>query len=360
MDIDMEDKKRTTEEVFCELFGFTKNTYYVWKKDKKPVIEMINKYLSKEDLVEYLDTGKITKLEVVNNFKRKESRTSVFELMSKVCKEEDKETIYSICLFLVKIKEIQKLEIQKLDFDEIFIEFSNQSNKNNLKVYKFLKPMMNQNMIIALLIFQEKGFLLFIDSLLADNTYYHVAYFYITYLTLESNLFNQKIAVDEIFLHFKDNYSSIKWNLIGELGDKYKSISILSEDELIEDPEREELDYVLMSKNNYSFDFKNKQKIKIQDLEKEITKKIILNFKEELKNKEPTLRYFAREFDDDRIKEESGLFLELLVLEIIDKINKTGIDETLFLEEINSRTNTKIDIANILKEITRLKEIHLP
>lgn len=45
------------------LFGFSAPTFYSWKKEQRPIINLLDKYFTKEDLVEFLETGKIEKLE---------------------------------------------------------------------------------------------------------------------------------------------------------------------------------------------------------------------------------------------------------------------------------------------------------
>jgi len=54
------------EQLMSKLFGFSTQTYFNWKKDsmsKRPIITLLEKYFSKEELEEFLETGKISKLE---------------------------------------------------------------------------------------------------------------------------------------------------------------------------------------------------------------------------------------------------------------------------------------------------------
>jgi len=53
------------EDIFRKLFGFGSNTtYYNWKKDpKRIIIKLLDKYLSNENLEEFLETGEIKKFE---------------------------------------------------------------------------------------------------------------------------------------------------------------------------------------------------------------------------------------------------------------------------------------------------------
>lgn len=45
------------------LFGFSAPTFYSWKKEQRPIISLVDKYFKKEDLEEFLATGRIQKLD---------------------------------------------------------------------------------------------------------------------------------------------------------------------------------------------------------------------------------------------------------------------------------------------------------
>ena len=51
------------EEIYMELFEFSRPTYYKWKRENIKVIKLLEKYFSKEDLEEFLKTETIRKLE---------------------------------------------------------------------------------------------------------------------------------------------------------------------------------------------------------------------------------------------------------------------------------------------------------
>lgn len=52
--------------IITKLLGWkSENTYYDWKKQNRPIIVFLEKYFSEEDLKEFLATGKISKLENV-------------------------------------------------------------------------------------------------------------------------------------------------------------------------------------------------------------------------------------------------------------------------------------------------------
>ncbi len=54
------------EEIYMKLFNFSRPTYYKWKRENVKVIQLLEKYFSKEELEEFLETGEITKLENIS------------------------------------------------------------------------------------------------------------------------------------------------------------------------------------------------------------------------------------------------------------------------------------------------------
>ena len=53
------------KEIIEKLFGFTEATYYNWKKENRPIINLV-KYFNDEELIKFLKTGKIDRLEKNN------------------------------------------------------------------------------------------------------------------------------------------------------------------------------------------------------------------------------------------------------------------------------------------------------
>lgn len=53
----------TFKKVMATLFATAEGTFYKWKKQQRPIVLLIEKYFTKEDIEEFLETGKITKLE---------------------------------------------------------------------------------------------------------------------------------------------------------------------------------------------------------------------------------------------------------------------------------------------------------
>lgn len=57
------------EDIYKELFGFgSSTTYYTWKKeDKRFIIKLLEKYFTKEELKEFLETSEIKRLELIKD-----------------------------------------------------------------------------------------------------------------------------------------------------------------------------------------------------------------------------------------------------------------------------------------------------
>ncbi|WP_198306165.1 hypothetical protein [Arcobacter vandammei] len=58
----------TKEKIITELFEFSAPTYYKWKKqDKRKILDLLDYAFSDDDLIEFLKTNKITKIEEIGN-----------------------------------------------------------------------------------------------------------------------------------------------------------------------------------------------------------------------------------------------------------------------------------------------------
>lgn len=57
------------EILMSKLFGYSSQTYFNWKKesDKRPIINLLEKYFTKEELEEFLDSSRIARLEIYPN-----------------------------------------------------------------------------------------------------------------------------------------------------------------------------------------------------------------------------------------------------------------------------------------------------
>ena len=63
--------KKRIEQLMSELFGFSTQSYFNWKKDaktKRKIINLLDRYFTKHDLEEFLEKGKISKFEILKDF----------------------------------------------------------------------------------------------------------------------------------------------------------------------------------------------------------------------------------------------------------------------------------------------------
>jgi len=60
--------KMTKEMIMTKLFEFSAPTYYKWKKqDKRKIINLIEYAFNDEELIEFLNTGRIARIEDMGN-----------------------------------------------------------------------------------------------------------------------------------------------------------------------------------------------------------------------------------------------------------------------------------------------------
>lgn len=68
------------DELISNFFGFSIPTYYNWKREKRPIIKLIDKYFSEDELMEFLENERIAKLEILNIVESQIERDS-FEVL---------------------------------------------------------------------------------------------------------------------------------------------------------------------------------------------------------------------------------------------------------------------------------------
>lgn len=116
------------------LFGFAAPTYYRWKKEKRPIVNLLEKYFSDLELEEFVLTGKINRLEkenIQNDFFSK-YKNIYFSYIQKfgliINLEEEVQEYYFSYLFFIK-NNYEKFNIHNNPFSAAAIEFSLIYNK---------------------------------------------------------------------------------------------------------------------------------------------------------------------------------------------------------------------------------------
>ena len=78
------------EKNVLKLMHYSRNTYYVWKREKRPIIELIDRYFTDSEIEEFLQTGKIINFEatnyIKNNFMTINKNKSILEKMIRLNK----------------------------------------------------------------------------------------------------------------------------------------------------------------------------------------------------------------------------------------------------------------------------------
>ena len=65
--------KISKNDIYSKIFGFNPSTYYRWKEDKRPIIDLIDKYFSINELNEFLNKKEISRFELHEEQKAKTS-----------------------------------------------------------------------------------------------------------------------------------------------------------------------------------------------------------------------------------------------------------------------------------------------
>ncbi|KLE04229.1 hypothetical protein N5U00_07945 [Aliarcobacter butzleri] len=109
------------KKIVCNLLGITARSYSNWAKELRPIITFFEKgYLNKNELKEFLDTGKIKKLDLIKNY-------TFEELQEKLNNQQN--TIINLNAALNLLKEDnQKISLQ---IEEINMNLSSIKLKGN-------------------------------------------------------------------------------------------------------------------------------------------------------------------------------------------------------------------------------------
>lgn len=71
------------KEQILELLDIAPRTYYLWKKEGRPIINFLEKYFTSDDIDEFLHTNSISKMETINYFLFEQSE-SFFNFYKKI------------------------------------------------------------------------------------------------------------------------------------------------------------------------------------------------------------------------------------------------------------------------------------
>ena len=123
------------EKRIVEIFGFSRNTYYVWKREGRPIIELMEKYFSTQDLEEFIQTRKISRFDIkeINSFVLSQYFNFIDYFIANI---DEIESVYFFFDFLQDIKQSNN-ELSTSDTKALFSLFIAKSqHKPSIKFIK--------------------------------------------------------------------------------------------------------------------------------------------------------------------------------------------------------------------------------
>lgn len=113
------------KEQILELLDIAPRTYYLWKKEGRPIINFLEKYFTSDDIDEFLHTHSISKMETINYFLFEQSE-SFFNFYKKIDGTSNTWRIFHL-----------ELASDKLKYDDVE-DFSNNCLKSLTSFYSVL------------------------------------------------------------------------------------------------------------------------------------------------------------------------------------------------------------------------------
>ena len=118
-----------------KLIGNSERTIFTWKKENRLIIKLIEKYFTKEDLVQFIHTGNISRYDLINVYSQKQF-DEYFFFIEKLADTLEEEGIFLYFNFLDKFG-------QNI-FDDLLHYSSNKSNMIDTKVNILLLRYLNK------------------------------------------------------------------------------------------------------------------------------------------------------------------------------------------------------------------------
>lgn len=126
--------------VVSELMDFSINSYYIWKKENRPIISLLHQYFTEDDLREFLDKNMISKLEYLD-YSQEEIFKDYFHFIVNLNDEE-------LLLFLTLIKENKgDLVYFSHNLISIILDY-NSENRNKVKLIENYSKVKNKSKLL--------------------------------------------------------------------------------------------------------------------------------------------------------------------------------------------------------------------
>ena len=117
------------EEIMIKLFNFSRPTYFKRKREQLPIIMLLEKYFTKDELKEYLEIQKINKLELIKSYTFEELKSRLdIEHYDPIKEMED----YLIVNLKYKINSSEKYIIYKNIIQKVLNENSLMDTVNDI------------------------------------------------------------------------------------------------------------------------------------------------------------------------------------------------------------------------------------
>ena len=217
-----------------KILDISDKTYYNWKNQNRPIIELLHKYFQDNEITEFLETGRISRLEdnkdqeLLNN-----EASKIYNHFISVLYLKDKSLLR---LFLVVINNANETSANlNLNFIDLVFE-SEGSKKDKINLLKeFNKTVQNNNILffysIKYMFLNNFETISYSSNSYEDLEYYNYS-FNITYFQLILEIFYKKKYMNlEEHLEFKKHIINNKSQSIKKPTSKEDYVYILDEDE---------------------------------------------------------------------------------------------------------------------------------
>ena len=145
--------------IVSEICGISKVTFYNWKKEERDILKLLNTYFTNKELLEFKNTGKISRLEITKDFSPNKNYHLVSELIEDCITVQSGDKIndeqnLDIGIYLAHFLATMKIKMHKtdyksydsIDFNKLFIMYGN----GNLELYESIKYGMTPNVIMTI------------------------------------------------------------------------------------------------------------------------------------------------------------------------------------------------------------------
>jgi len=172
----------TFKEIMAALFSTSESTYYKWKKENRPIINLLSQYFSVKELEDFVTTSQITKFELIKELSVEELEAK----LSNIGYYDRDQRVQEIILLLKKYSTKELLNALNYCFDKY--EMTNRWNYDKYAIIEKIRNLLQDQSHNDLIIdFNEKiGFDFNINDIKA-----------IEYLLMRFKVYNTLYEIEE-------------------------------------------------------------------------------------------------------------------------------------------------------------------